>query len=124
MRGYVSADREILLSIKVRGLADGTRTVTTVVDTGFDGHLTLPFELVDLLGLRYLHHGRATLADGTTISVPRYEATIEWDEQWKRVVVSATGDVPLLGMEVLEGHRLTVDVVHDGAATIVALSEV
>ena len=41
--GIVNAEREAVISIEVRGSNGQRRTILAVIDTGFDGSLTLPF---------------------------------------------------------------------------------
>ena len=52
--------------------------VEFVVDTGYTDYLTLPFDAVVAMGLRYLHDISADLADNSTILIPVYLATIVW----------------------------------------------
>ena len=40
--GTVTSDREAVISLEVIGLDDGRQTVAAVIDTGFNGFLTLP----------------------------------------------------------------------------------
>ena len=47
-----------------------------------------------------------------------YDASIEWDGQVRPILVLEADDVPLIGMALLYGSRLTIDVVDGGAVTI------
>ena len=47
-----------------------------VLDTGFTGDLTLPEQAVSALGLVWHSGMEATLADGTTVDVDLYHATV------------------------------------------------
>jgi len=50
-----------------------------------------------------------------------FEATVLWDDQTRHVAVLATqGDV-LVGMAMLAGHRVTLEVEDGGSVTIEAL---
>ena len=103
---------------------DGTgqgHEVEALVDTGFDGALTLPPELISTLGLVWRRRGRALLADGRESVFDIYEATIIWDGQPHRAAVDAANTDPLVGMALLEGYELTVQVRAGGTVTITQL---
>jgi len=109
----------------VRLLALGTegrnQEVDAIVDTGFTGELTLPPETVISLDLAY--HGRTTgvLADGSEKLLYIFEAAVLWGSQARRVAVYAAEATPLLGMGLLYGHELNIQVVEEGNVSIRAL---
>ena len=115
-------DREAILGLTVRSETKQAE-IRAVVDTGFDGYLTLPPKLIEALGLRWRMRGKAVLADGSATVFEAYEADMEWDGAFKRIVVHAAEATPLVGMGLLYGHRLQVDVVEGGALQIEALPE-
>ena len=100
------------------------QTIDTAVDTGFTGTLTLPVTLVEALGLRFWEVCDYILADGTTATLDTYIAQVDWDEQDLEVAVVACAGDALLGMGLLNGHRLTIDCLVGGAVTIEALGHV
>ena len=113
-------DREAVLRLVVGGEAINAE-VQAVVDTGFDGYLTLPPSLIATLELRWRMRGRARLADGSESVFDAYEAVVEWDGALRRVVVHAAEATPLVGMGLLYGYRLQVEVVEGGTLRIEAL---
>jgi predicted aspartyl protease len=64
--------------------------------------------------------GRAVLADGSETLFDVYEAEVVWDERLRRVFVDAADTVPLIGMALLDGHELTVQVVDGGGVFVSA----
>ncbi len=88
------------------------------IDTGFDGELMLPTSLVESLQLKDAGAGEARLADGTSLSINHYLAVINWDGAPKLAMVIDGASVALMGMTLMQGHRLTIDVVPNGAVTI------
>jgi clan AA aspartic protease len=77
--GVVTADgREAIIEVSVRGPAARERIVTAVIDTGFDGWLTLPSALAADLGLVRVGWQRAVLADGNEVQLDVFEATVVW----------------------------------------------
>jgi clan AA aspartic protease len=84
----------------------GVVGVEYVVDTGFEGALTLPVSAARAMGLSRAHQLTATLADGSQVAVDVYRATIEWNGNNIRVAVLGMGGRPLLGNALLEGSDL------------------
>jgi hypothetical protein len=64
--------------------------------------------------------GRALLADGTTSLFDIYEATVLWDGALRRVAVDAADIDPLVGMCLLDGYELTVQVFEDRVTWVVS----
>jgi clan AA aspartic protease len=93
-------------------------TIEFVVDTGFEGALTLPLGAVAALGLPWFGGIYANLADGSDTRVDVYEATILWNGQEVAVAVLAMGQRPLLGTALLAGFNLNADFVDNGALAI------
>lgn len=92
--------------------------VECVVDTGFEGALTLPFAVVDELGLPYLSEINANLADNTDIVANVYLATILWRGIERNVTVLAMGRRPLVGTALLSDYHLSVDFYEGGSVII------
>ncbi len=96
--GVVSAYLEALVRLTVRSPGGQEQEIETVIDTGFDGTLSLPPTLIAALGLPWRRRGRALLADGRESLFDMYEATIVWDGTPRRIAVDAADTDPLLGM--------------------------
>lgn len=97
--------------------------IEAVVDTGFDGWLSLPSSIIAQIGLRWRQRGRALLADGSESVFDIYEATVDWDGKSLRIPVDQAETVPLIGMSLLEGYELIVHVEPGGNVTLRALSQ-
>ncbi len=122
MLGAVSADgREPVLPLTLLPLgASGQRVeAEAVVDTGFDGELTLPPGLIRRLGYPYRGFTRGTLADGSAVRFDYHEGRVLWHggEERAVVVLAADGD-PLVGMALLRGSRLTIAAAPGGAVRV------
>jgi predicted aspartyl protease len=61
--GTVNADYEAVIRLHVQGPSGLAHEVDAIIDTGFNGFLTLPPALVTALGLIRLSRGRALLAN-------------------------------------------------------------
>lgn len=120
--GTVSAGLEALVRLRLRTPAGAETEIDAVVDTGYTGSLTLPDAVVTALGPTRHSGGRAVLADGTSRRYDSYEVEVDWCGAWRSVVASGIGDEALVGMGLLSGHRLTVDVLPGGAVEVAPLS--
>lgn len=117
--GTVSPNREPVVRLRVRGPSGDVVEVDAVVDTGYTGALVLPHTVVAALGLYWLSGGTAVLADGSSNQIDYYESELEWGQQLRPVIAMCIGSGALLGMQLLDGHRLTVNGTPGGAVEIV-----
>jgi clan AA aspartic protease len=121
MTGTVNDRHEATLPLTLRGPDGDPFSATAVIDTGFSSALTLPDAIIAALGLVRESGGVAMLADGTQCEFDVYAAEVWWMDAWRQIMVSAVGEQPLLGMRMLAGHKLVVDVVPGGAVEIMPL---
>ena len=119
IRGTVTANREPVVRLRVRGPGGAVADVDLVVDTGFTGALVLPAAVVAARGLPWRSGGTAVLADGSTRQTDYYEAELEWGPVWLPVLAMSVGPESLLGMRSLAGHRLAVEGSPGGSVEIV-----
>lgn len=118
--GRVSDSSEAIIGLVVSG-PEGEINIDAVIDTGFDGSLSLPPALISKLGLPIQGSARTVLGDGSRIVFDFYEATVVWDGQTRRESVDEADTDPLVGMGLLYGYGLTVEVVEGGAVVIEVL---
>jgi clan AA aspartic protease len=121
IRGIVNSDREAIIRLLVRGPTGRQKRTKVVIDTGFNSWLSLPPALIVVLRLPWLQRGHAILADGSTVLFDIYEGTVVWDRRRRRIPIYELGGAPLVGMALLEGYELTVQVRKRGKVTIRAL---
>jgi len=119
--GVVTAQREAVLLLAVQGPGGQEQEVEVVIDTGFTGFLTLPRSLIAALALTFHSDTVATLGDGSKVALPVYAATTIWNGQQRDVWVLAAEGGSLLGMALLDGFRIVLDVIDGGSVTIEAL---
>ena len=121
--GVVTGDYQAVIHLTVRGPAGQEQEIEATIDTGFDGCLSLPSSLFVLLGLGWRERGRALLADGRESVFDIYEGTVLWDGQVRRIPVHEAETIPLVGMSLLRGYELTVQVQPGGHVTVKGLSQ-
>jgi clan AA aspartic protease len=116
--GRVTALREATIRLTVRGPNQHQQEVEAVIDTGFNGFLTLPSHVVHALQLPFVGNRRATLGDGRIVVLDLYLATVLWHAQEREVLVLQADGGPLVGMALLYGSRVVLHVVDNGDVVI------
>lgn len=116
--GVVNGDYEPIIRIFIYSNNGQIYERDAVVDTGFNGWLSLPPDLVVILGLPWQRRGRAILADGSESIFDIYEATILWDGQPVTIPIDEADSDPLIGMSLMEGYELIIQIVDSGTVTI------
>jgi clan AA aspartic protease len=119
--GHVNTALEATIELTVRGTTVRRKNVKAMVDTGFNGSLTLPPALIAKLGLVWRSYGSATLANGSIDDFDVYTATVIWDGAPRKILVEAANTEPLVGMRLLAGYDLRIQTVAGGSVTIEAL---
>lgn len=112
--GIVNADLEPIISISICGSDGKIYTQDAIVDTGFNGWLSLPPDLIAELNLRWKRRGRAILGDGSECVFNVYEAVLVWDGDILIIPVDEADSEPLIGMSLMEGYQLMVQVFENG----------
>ena len=111
MNGFVDEFGRALLNVGIRSSADmESADITAWIDTAFNGELVVPRSTIESLGLRQSAGIRARLADGNEVMMESFSCILDWFGDQRAVeVIANDGQVPLLGIGLLIGHRLTVD---------------
>lgn len=122
IEGAVNAALEAVVALSVEGPSGHKRDINAVIDTGYNGVLTLPPAIVQELDLPYLTRWRATLANGSEDLFDVHDATLNWDGHPLSVPIEAADTTPLAGMALLHGHSLFVEV-HDGGRVVIEADE-
>lgn len=120
--GLVNVDREAVVSLKIQGPDGREKLIDAVIDTGFNSFLTLPPDVILDLGLTWMTQGRVELGNGQEEQFDVYAATVTWDGESRRILVDAADTEPLLGMSLMYGYSLHIDVLDGGSVVLRALS--
>ena len=121
--GVVNADYEAIIHLSIRGPTGREHEIDAIIDTGFNGFLTLPPSVVIVLELIRLSRGRALLANGSEELFDIYGVTVLWEGQPRYVETDAVDTTPLVGMSLLEGYDLTIQVAQGGRVVIQATGQ-
>ena len=118
IEGVVNAALEATVILIVIGSSGQPREIEAVVDTGFSEFLTLSPELIAELQLEYSGVDYLVLANGSVENFEVFNATVAWDGQTRHIEAYAVGSTPLIGMRLLHGHSLYVEVVEGGRVVV------
>ena len=115
--GKIVNNQEAIIELEVTGVVH-PETIEAVIDTGFTEELMLPGDLIERLGLPQIGELPITLGDGNVTDVGLYLGMVLWQGENRIVQVLRTSGKPLIGMSLLYGNRLMLDVVTNGEVTI------
>jgi len=121
--GKVTAEREAIVRVKVRPPRGRSQTVEAILDTGFTEFLALPLDRIAALGLPFRCTQRMFLADGSEATLAVYRGVVSWHSLPLLVPVLAIEGAALVGMALLEGSQVGMDVVEDGQLRIEPITE-
>ena len=119
--GTVTADREIVIPMEAVSADRSSISFEAVVDTGFNGFLTLPVGLLNTLGASAAGTRRAELGDGNLVEMDVYCVNIRWRDEEREVLALSADAMPVAGMSLLWGSRVSFDAQEGGTITIQAI---
>ena len=118
--GSINADREAVLPVVIRD-GTGTQDYEAVIDTGFNGYLTLSSAEIVRLNLPFQSQVVVTLGEGTQANLREFLATVEWDGQERDILVLEAEGEPLVGMALLYGYDVWLRVLDGGHVRVEAV---
>ena len=124
IQGAVNSHLEAVIWVKVFGATGLKADIEAIVDTGYDSYLTLPYQAISALGLPPYAPAEVTLADGRVEVMELFERSVEWEGQRLPIPILRTNGDAIVGMALLTGNRLTVDIVEGGIVRIEPFSAV
>ena len=121
IEGVVNSAYEAVVTLTLRGPAGQTTEINAVIDTGYNGFLTVTPALVAELGLPFISISSGTLADGSEVDFDVWGITVLWDGAARFIEADEADTTPLVGMLLLDGHNLNIAVERGGPVAIEAL---
>ena len=116
--GKINHHLEAVIIVDFVGSDGLLHSLEVVLDTGYNGDLTLPQDAIQQLGLVLLGRRSATLANGESVVLNAYLGTVSWHGLPRQVVILQTDEDSLLGMSLLQESRVTLEVWDDGGVVI------
>jgi len=121
IRGKVR-DNEAIIRLRVFGPDAREIEIEAVLDTGYTASLTLPPSLIQSLRLVKTSAARGILGDGSEFQYQIFRAEIDWDGVRIELEIDEADTEPLLGMQLLHGYEVKLQVRHNGKLTIKKLA--
>ena len=116
--GVVTVAGTAVIPLTVQGTTGQVETLPAILDTGFNGFLTLPLPQIATLGFPYEGNIEVVLGDGREVKVDVFLGTVVWEGQVREGTILAAEGSPLIGMALLTGSRVCLDVIDGGPVTI------
>ena len=85
---------EAYVELDVQGDENRPHRCAVLIDTGFNGYLTLPSQLVSNLKLMFSGHRRGRLADGSVTRLNVFLAKVDWHEDQTEILVLEANGKP------------------------------
>ena len=118
MRGKVNEKGQALVDVEVMDRDGWFQPLEFVMDTGFTGDLLLSADAIQRLHVAPHIEINASLADGQDVKLSSWLVSVLWHDRILRVTMAQADGEPLLGMGLLRGSRVTLDVQLDGDVTV------
>jgi clan AA aspartic protease len=100
------------VTLRLQGREE-TISVDFVVDTGFEGELCIPPQVMARLDAAWRGDRWNLMADKSPRLTPFYDVAVEWDGEERVVEADQVDGRPLLGCMMMDGGVLQIEM-HDG----------
>jgi clan AA aspartic protease len=99
----------------------GPLDIEFIIDTGFDGELALPDDILAMLDVSMSETRFVQLAGGFRQRCDSYEVLLDWNDDERLVEVLTLDGNPLIGNGLWEGFFLQAENVGDGEVSLEAI---
>jgi len=118
IQGVVTAQLQATIPVALRAADGRAVSMTAVIDTGFNGHLALPPEMIEELVLEPIGYLPALLGDGRQVQLAAYIATVVWDGEDRALEALRSDAGTLVGMSLLHGSNVAIAVRAGGLVSV------
>jgi clan AA aspartic protease len=122
--GKVTPELSAVVVIQAYDTSDIEHEIAAVIDTGFNGQLTLPSSAINELGLTWLCRQQCILGDGNVSVFDVFKGRLNWEGQTFAIEVECAETDPLIGMSLLRGCELKMSVIDQGPVTIAPIKSI
>ena len=103
IQGRVNESYEATVKLNLFDATGEDQEIEAVIDTGYNGYLTLPTSLIEVMGLPWQGQNEVLLADGTSRVLDVYDGIVSWNGREHPIYVDAIDTETLVGMGLLRG---------------------
>ncbi len=119
MQGQVNNKYQAVISLTMYTPNGSEITFADVlIDTGSDAEVVASASAIQLLGLYYLEPTDLRQVDDEVVTVASFIGEVSWNGSRKEVKVICTGESLLIGMGLLRGHQMNMDIRPGGLVQI------
>ncbi len=122
IHGIVNANLEATIPLYVVSPNGLRHEITAIIDTGYNGALSLPHATVTALALMPSASRMVTLGDASQRVLDFYTANLHWEGRMRRIRVLCVEGSPLVGTVLLQGYKLEADFTLGGVVALTPLS--
>ena len=97
---------------------DAAANIEFIVDTGFDGDLALPLNVISRLEVTGTQSQLVRMADGSESERSYFKLILTWADEERVIEVLALEGSPLLGVGLLEGNLLQAEMQDGGEVSL------
>ncbi len=116
--GKVNSIKQAVVSLELSG-SDGQKEILeAVIDTGYDGYLSVTPSIAARLQLPFRETRTYELGSGELFDFPVHDVAIQWDGDLKIIASIVTEGGVLIGMSLLSGYTLFIDATYGGVVQI------
>ena len=97
---------------------NGPLSIEFILDTGFEGELSLPYQLLSLVDAIFLEERTLQFADGSLVKRSAYMVDLEWNDEVRPTEVVVLENAPLLGAILLNETHVDLEMRSGGEVVI------
>ena len=116
--GRVNWLLEATVHVEVQDASGNLHRIQCIVDTGFDGDLTLSSAVIGILGLVAIGSYPTVLANGDIAHLPAYAGIVSWHGHRTSVEVLEAQQASVVGMALLQNSTLAIQAWDGGEVLI------
>ena len=120
--GAVWPNRRAIVAVALLAADGQFKPFDFTLDTGFDGDLSLPSQILQELAVAVESERAFELADGSRTTARTWSATALWDGTPRAVLIVEMAGERLLGMDLLWQSRITLEARAYGPVEIAPLA--
>ena len=109
IRGEVRPNRRAMVAVDLLAADGQFQSFNFILDTGFDGDLSLPTQILQGLDVAAEGERIIELADGSRTTTYEWSAIVRWYGAARPITIAESAGEPLLGMNLLWQSRITLE---------------
>lgn len=118
IKGHTNSDLAPIVTVEIVDDNGRLKSLQAILDTGFDGDLSLSEEAIRKHGLKTVGERDITLANGDVDSIPFCIGVLSYGTHKIEVIVLQMGEESLVGMAPFRDGKMALEVWNGGRVTV------